>query len=163
IGDGATVALVGLDGSIPWLCLPRFDSEPLLCGLLDNSAGGHFTVTPNELVEARQRYEPDTGILITEMRSQTGVVLNTQARALRSGADLTDDAPAGRAELIRTAQVLSGNVQLQVDLEPRGGAQARAAFSGIEILPSRRPDLRLHLRSNHQLDSLHTALKLDAG
>jgi len=163
IGDGATVALVGLDGSIPWLCLPRFDSEPLLCGLLDNSAGGHFTVTPNELVEARQRYEPDTGILITEMRSQTGVVRITDALALRSGADLTDDAPAGRAELVRTAQVISGNVQLHVDLEPRGGAQAHAAFSGIEILPSRRPDMRLHLRSNRQLDGLHTTLDLAAG
>jgi GH15 family glucan-1,4-alpha-glucosidase len=163
IGDGATVALVGLDGSIPWLCLPRFDSEPLFCGLLDNSAGGHFTVTPNELVEARQRYEPDTGILITEMRGQTGVVRITDALALRSGTDLTDDAPAGRAELIRTAQVVSGNVQLHVDLEPRGGAQAHAAFSGIEILPSRRPDLRLHLRSNRRLDGLHSTLDLDTG
>src|SRR5215471_13499255 len=74
IGDGAAVALVGLDGTIPWLCLPRFDSEPLLCGLLDKSSGGHFAVVPDDLVEARQRYEPDTGILMTEMRSQTGLV-----------------------------------------------------------------------------------------
>jgi GH15 family glucan-1,4-alpha-glucosidase len=61
IGDGATVALVGLDGSICWLCLPRFDSEPVFCALLDRERGGHFTITPNELTEARQRYEPDTG------------------------------------------------------------------------------------------------------
>jgi len=61
IGDGATVALVGLDGSIYWLCLPRFDSEPVFCGLLDRDRGGHFTITPDELMEARQRYEPDTG------------------------------------------------------------------------------------------------------
>ena len=60
IGDGATVALVGLDGSIHWLCLPRFDSEPVFCGLLDRDRGGHFTISPDELAEARQRYEPDT-------------------------------------------------------------------------------------------------------
>lgn len=48
IGDGATVALAGLDGSIGWLCLPRFDSEPLLCGLLDADRGGHFRVTPRD-------------------------------------------------------------------------------------------------------------------
>jgi alpha,alpha-trehalase len=46
IGDGATVALAGLDGGIGWLCLPRFDSEPLLCGLLDRDHGGCFRITP---------------------------------------------------------------------------------------------------------------------
>jgi alpha,alpha-trehalase len=60
IGDGTTSALVSLDGSVLWLCLPRFDSEPLFCGLLDHARGGRFTVAPDEVVEARQRYEPDT-------------------------------------------------------------------------------------------------------
>lgn len=95
IGDGATAALVGLDGSIPWLCLPRFDSEPLLCGLLDHARGGHFTLTVEDLLEGRQRYEPDTAVLVTEMRGPTGLVRITDALALRAGADLSDD--AGRA------------------------------------------------------------------
>jgi Trehalase-like, N-terminal/SMP-30/Gluconolactonase/LRE-like region len=68
IGDGTTSALVGLDGSIPWLCLPRFDSEPLFCGLLDAAGGGSFTVAPDEVIDARQRYEPDTAVLVTELR-----------------------------------------------------------------------------------------------
>ncbi|MEU9064006.1 glycoside hydrolase family 15 protein [Streptomyces sp. NPDC048430] len=163
IGDGATVALVGLDGSIPWMCLPRFDSEPLFCALLDHQHGGHFTVAPQDLVEARQRYEPDTGVLITELRTPTGVVRVTDALALRSGADLTDDAPVDRAELVRSAVVLSGNVRLRADLEPRGGGQARTLFSGLEVRPHRQPGVRLHLRSSRPLNGLHTMYDMRQG
>jgi GH15 family glucan-1,4-alpha-glucosidase len=163
IGDGATVALVGLDGSIPWLCLPRFDAEPLLCGLLDHARGGHFSVTPEDLREARQRYEPDTGVLVTELRSATGLVRVTDALALRSGADLTDDLPADRAELVRSAVVVDGNVRLRVELVPRDGGQARALLSGLQVQASRRPDLRLHLRSNRPLTGLHGTHDLERG
>jgi alpha,alpha-trehalase len=163
IGDGVTVALVGLDGSIPWLCLPRFDSEPLFCGLLDQAGGGQLRVTPEDLVEARQRYEPDTGVLVTELRSRTGVVRVTDALALRSGADLTDDAPAGRAELVRSAEVVSGTVRLRVDVEPYGGAQVRSALDGLEVQAARRPDLRLHLRCSRPLSGLRSAHELAAG
>src|ERR671936_3078166 len=72
IGDGTTVALVGLDASIPWLCLPHFDSDPLFCGLLDRARGGHFIFEPEDVLEARQRYEPDTAVLTTELASATG-------------------------------------------------------------------------------------------
>src|SRR3712207_770170 len=61
IGDGTTAALVGRDGSIPLLCVPRFDSPPLFCGILDRERGGSFTVVPEDLVECRQHYEPDSG------------------------------------------------------------------------------------------------------
>ena len=163
IGDGATVALVGLDGSIDWMCLPRFDSEPVFCGLLDQDRGGHFRITPDELTEARQRYEPDTGVLVTELRSPTGLVRLTDALALRSGADLTDDVPGGRGELVRSAVVLDGNVRLRVDLEPRGGAQTWMAASGLRLNPSRRPDLQLHLRSSRPLSGLHGTYDLKQG
>ena len=163
IGDGATVALVGLDGGIYWLCLPRFDSEPVFCGLLDRDRGGHFTMTPDGLTEARQRYEPDTGVLVTELRSPTGLVRLTDALALRSGADLTDDVPGGRGELVRSAVVLDGSVRLRVELEPRGGAQAWMAASGLRLNPSRRPDLQLHLRSSRPLSGLHGTYDLRQG
>ncbi|NUS58052.1 MAG: glycoside hydrolase family 15 protein [Streptomycetaceae bacterium] len=163
IGDGTTTALVGLDGSIPWMCLPRFDSEPLFCALLDHTRGGHFTVAPEGLLEARQRYEPDTGVLVTEMRSATGMVRVTDALVLRSGADLTDDAPQNRCELVRSAVVLDGDVRLHVDVEPRGGASLRRLFSGLEIQVPRRADLQLHLRCNRPLDSLHSTHELRAG
>ncbi|WP_067182387.1 glycoside hydrolase family 15 protein [Microtetraspora niveoalba] len=163
IGDGTTAALVGLDGSIPWLCLPRFDSEPLLCGLLDHARGGHFTLTVEDLQEARQRYEPDTAVLVTELRSPTGMVRITDALALRAGADLTDDAGASRAELVRSARVLDGTVRMRAELRPRGGGQTRLLGSGLEVQASRRPDLRLHLRSNRPLTGLHTVHDLEQG
>src|SRR5262245_63251385 len=102
IGDGATSALVGLDGSIRWMCIPSFDSEPLFCALLDHARGGAYSVAPEGLVEARQRYQQNTGVLITELRSDSGLVQLTDALALRSGADLTDDAPAAHGELVRS-------------------------------------------------------------
>jgi GH15 family glucan-1,4-alpha-glucosidase len=163
IGDGATAALVGLDGTIPWMCVPRFDSEPLFCSLLDHRRGGGYRVAPEGLVEARQRYEPDTGVLLTELRSDTGVVQLTDALALRAGADLTDDAPADHRELIRSATVLSGSVRLHVDVEPRGGAQVRRAFNGLAIECLRQPGLRLHLRSNRALSGLQSTHDLRQG
>lgn len=84
IGDGTTAALVGLDGTIPWMCIPRFDSEPLFCGLLDQRRGGCFRLAPDKITEARQRYEPDTAVLVTEMRAPTGLLRVTDALALRS-------------------------------------------------------------------------------
>jgi GH15 family glucan-1,4-alpha-glucosidase len=163
IGDGTTAALVALDGSIPWLCLPRFDSEPLLCGLLDHARGGHFTLTVEDLQEARQRYEPDTAVLVTELRSSTGMVRITDALAVRTGADLSDDAGASRAELVRSAAVVAGTVRLRAELRPRGGGQGQIRASGLEVQASRRPDLRLHLRSNRPLTGLDTVHDLEQG
>jgi alpha,alpha-trehalase len=163
IGDGTTSALVGLDGSIPWLCLPRFDSPPLFCGLLDHARGGAFTIAPDEVLEARQRYEPDTAVLITELRSPTGVVAITDALALHPGSVLSEDAPAGRRELIRTAVVLDGSVRLRVEIEPRGGATAHAASGGLSVNAWGRHDLDLHLRCSRPLESLRTVHELEAG
>ncbi|TDB93496.1 glycoside hydrolase family 15 protein [Actinomadura sp. 7K534] len=163
IGDGATAALVGPDGVIQWLCLPRFDSEPLLCGLLDRENGGHFALTVEDLREARQYYLPDTAVLVTELRGPAGVVRITDALGLRADADLSDDVGASRGELVRSAVVLDGTVRLLTELLPRGGAQTRVLASGLEVQASRRPDLRLHLRSNRALTGLHTVHELARG
>jgi len=163
IGDGATVALIGRDGSVPWLCVPGFDAEPLFCGLLDHARGGQFNVTPEGLLEARQRYETDTGVLTTEMRTATGLVRITDALVLRSRADLTDDAPADRGELVRSVAVLAGSARIDVRVEPRGGARAHPAFSGLEARASSRRDLRLHLRANRPLTGLQSVHALAEG
>ncbi|HEY7198574.1 MAG TPA: glycoside hydrolase family 15 protein [Candidatus Dormibacteraeota bacterium] len=163
IGDGATCALVGLDGGIRWMCVPRFDSEPIFCGLLDRSRGGHFTMAPDDVVEARQHYEPDTAVLITDLRCPTGVVRITDALALHAGADIADEVASDRAELVRSALVLSGRARLRVEVEPRGGGDAAAALGGLQIRAAGRADLRLHLRSNRRLEGLRGMHDLEQG
>ncbi len=125
--------------------------------------GGSFTVAPEDLIEARQRYDPDTALLVTELRSPTGVLAVTDALTLRPGTELSDDAPAGRRELIRSAVVLDGSVRVRVEIEPRGGASARAAAGGLSVNAWRRPDLDLHVRSSRPLDGLRSVHELRAG
>ena len=163
IGDGSTCALVGVDGAIEWMCVPRFDSEPLFCGLLDCSRGGRFTIAPEQVVAARQRYEPDTAVLVTELRCPTGVVQITDALAVRGGADIADEVAADRAELVRSALVLEGRVRLRVGVEPRGGGVAAVALDGLQIRAAGRRDLHLHLRSNRQLEGLRGTHDLEQG
>ena len=101
IGDGTTAALVARNGAIVWLCAPRFDSPPLFCALLDAARGGAFTVAPEGLEASRQFYQGDSGVLVTELRAPGALVRLTDALPLRSGADLDEDASAGRGELLR--------------------------------------------------------------
>src|SRR3712207_3498000 len=124
IGDGATAALVGRDGAVSWLCVPHFDSPPLFCRILDAGRGGSYTVAPDDLVESRQSYLPDSGVLVTEMRGRTGLVRVTDALTFRSGADLDEDVAAARGELLRSVEVLEGRIRLRVEIAPHGGAQA---------------------------------------
>ena len=163
IGDGSTAALVGRDGSIAWLCVPRFDDDPLFCSLLDEARGGDFTVAPEDLVEADQRYEPDTAVLITELRASTGTVRVTDCLTLQAGADLREHATAGRSELVRCVTVLDGQVRLRVGVEPRGGASAERRGDGLRIRSHLRPDLDLQLTATVPLDGLRTDIAMAAG
>ena len=163
IGDGTTAALVARDGAVVWLCAPRFDSEPLFCSILDHRRGGSFRIAPEPLVDARHRYEPDSGVLTTELRSPTGVVRVTDCLTLRSGADLTEDTTAGRGELLRSVVVLEGDVSLAVEVTPRGGGTAEPSGDGLRIHAAHRSDLDLRLRATVPLDGLRTTLTLKTG
>ncbi|MGM0553697.1 MAG: glycoside hydrolase family 15 protein [Pseudomonadota bacterium] len=163
IGNCTTAALVGRDGAIPWMCVPRFDSEPLFCALLDHQRGGAFTVAPEPLVASHQRYIPDTAVLITEMAGPEGRVRVTDCLPLRAGADLSEDAPAGRNELLRRIEVLEGRVRLRVCVAPRGGANVYAHGAGLGLALRRQPELELALGSSLPLEDTDSLHELEAG
>ncbi len=74
IGDLHTCALVGMDGTIDWLCLPYFDSPSLFASLLDDRRGGHFRIASSVPdVGRRQMYLPDSNILMTRFLTTEGV------------------------------------------------------------------------------------------
>jgi alpha,alpha-trehalase len=163
IGDCSTAALVGIDGAILWMCIPYFDSQPMFCSLLDSKKGGAFSIAPEGIIETSQYYESDTGVLVTEMRSSSGLVKITDVLTLRSGTDLTEDAPAGRSELIRMAEVLQGNVRLSIEIEPRGGAEIERYGGGLQIKWLLQPEMDIYLFSSVPLKGLKTAIDLKAG
>jgi GH15 family glucan-1,4-alpha-glucosidase len=75
IGDRRTAALVGLKGSIDWMCYPQFDSPSVFAALLDHGRGGCFQIAPaRDTVTSKQLYVPDTNVLITRFLSPDGVV-----------------------------------------------------------------------------------------
>ncbi|HEU5422951.1 MAG TPA: trehalase-like domain-containing protein, partial [Nitrolancea sp.] len=159
IGDGTTAALIARDGAVVWLCLPRFDSPPVFCHILDHERGGVFRVAPEGVVAARQRYEPDTAVLVTELRTPGGLVRLTDALVLRAGARLEEDAAADRGELVRLVEVLQGPVTLQVDLEPRGGGEIRGRSEALCLRPAGRADIELQLSSSLAISEPHTSLE----
>jgi GH15 family glucan-1,4-alpha-glucosidase len=163
IGDGATAALVGADGTVSWLCVPRFDSPPLFCGILDAARGGAFRLAPEGLVESRQYYEEDTGVLVTEMRTPSGLVRLTDAMTLHAGSDLTEDVPAARHELLRRVEALEGSARMLVEVEPWGEARFEPGGGGLKIIRPERPELHLCLTATRPLSGPGSACPMRAG
>ncbi|HZG95364.1 MAG TPA: glycoside hydrolase family 15 protein, partial [Mycobacteriales bacterium] len=112
IGDTQTAALVGLDGSVDWLCFPRFDSDACFAALLGDESHGRWVVAPAGAVRRTTRsYAGDTLVLETTHETDTGVV-----RVL----DFMP--PRGRApDIVRIVEGVSGSVEMRTDLAIRFG------------------------------------------
>ncbi len=112
IGDMHTAALVGLDGTIDWLCYPRFDSPSVFATLLDDVKGGSFGIAPvNEDAVRKQFYWPDTNVLVTRFLSPEGV------------GQVTDFMPVGGdrgagSRVIRRVAVVRGAVRFRLECRP---------------------------------------------
>nr|WP_229851074.1 glycoside hydrolase family 15 protein [Streptomyces roseolus] len=153
LGDGRGSALVGRNGAVSFMCVPRFDSPPLFCGLLDAGRGGRFLIAPADLHSTEQWYVEDTAVLITRMYGTRGVIEVTDTFLLRPESLLEEDVPAGIGALARRVRVVAGSVDLRVLLQPRGGAQWKKR-TGSWLLSCPRQGLSLHLSSSRPLPGL---------
>ncbi len=102
IGDRHTAALVGTNGSIDWLCLPRFDSPACFAAILGDHENGHWQLCPVGEYEVYRAYIDDSAALQTTFTTDTGVVT------------LLDVMPTGdeRIDVVRRVTGVSGTVRM---------------------------------------------------
>jgi GH15 family glucan-1,4-alpha-glucosidase len=114
IGDLQTAALVAEDGTIDWLCVPRFDSPSIFGALLDKDNGGHFRITADGTrYVTKQLYLPGTPILITRFLSADGIGEVTDFMPV-AGDRATDN-----HRLVRMIRVVRGQMRFAMDCQPR--------------------------------------------
>lgn len=112
IGDLTTTALVGMDGSIDFMCFPRFDSPTIFAAILDDQRGGRFRIAPvSAAFKRRQYYLPETNILITRFLAEDGVA---------EISDLMSMHHLGHSHnLVRRLKVVRGEIEFHVEFSPR--------------------------------------------
>jgi GH15 family glucan-1,4-alpha-glucosidase len=118
LSDCSSAALVGADGSIDWLCLPRFDSPAVFARLLDPDAG-HWSITPAQPFTARRRYLPGSLVLETTFTTASGSVRVLDALAFEHGQRGHELGVSAPHELLRLVEGLRGSVELVMELAPR--------------------------------------------
>ena len=112
IGNMRTAALVGMNGSIDWLCMPHFDSPSVFAAILDDKKGGRFRISPSgDDFRNKQFYWPDTNILITRFLHADGI------------GEIEDYMPVGAGgaspdQLIRRVRVVRGTVSFHLECIP---------------------------------------------
>jgi GH15 family glucan-1,4-alpha-glucosidase len=111
LGDTGTAALVGRDGSIDWLCLPRFDSPACFAALVGSRDNGRWLLGPVEPARTTRRYVGNSFVLETTHETPTGVVR------------ITDFMPIGdaRADVVRLVEGVSGTVRVRHEWVVRFG------------------------------------------
>ncbi|MGA9343053.1 MAG: trehalase-like domain-containing protein, partial [Rhodanobacteraceae bacterium] len=149
IGNMRTAALVGRDGSIDWLCLPRFDSAACCAALVGSPDNGHWQIAPVAKPKGVQRsYRGDTMVLETLFRTEAGEVALIDFLAMPR-----DD--SGTIELVRIVEGRGGSVPMRM--------QALFRFDYGRIVPwsGRRDDAIQFIAGPHALE-LISPLALDA-
>src|SRR5215203_2048607 len=118
IGDCRSAGLISREGSLDWLCLPRFDSPSIFAAVLDAEDGGRFLVRPIGEFRTERRYLANTNVLETVFRTPTGACVLRDLMPVYSVEDkrahLTPE-----HEVLRQLEGLEGEVEIEILYDPR--------------------------------------------
>jgi GH15 family glucan-1,4-alpha-glucosidase len=118
IGDCRSAGLISSDGSLEWLCLPRFDSPSVFAAVLDAENGGRFLVRPVGEFRTERRYLANTNVLETVFRTPTGACVLRDLMSVSSEEEkrayLTPE-----HEVLRQLEGLEGEVEVEILYDPR--------------------------------------------
>jgi GH15 family glucan-1,4-alpha-glucosidase len=144
IGDTHTVALVGDNGSIDWLCLPRFDAPACFAALLGTDDNGCWQIAPAaEVVRTRRRYRGPTLVLETEFETAHGAVRLVDCMPPRGS----------HARIVRVVEGVRGEVPMRMRFRPRFDyGRVRPWVSGGDVIYAAAGPDALELRGDVPID-----------
>jgi GH15 family glucan-1,4-alpha-glucosidase len=121
LGDTRTAALVSENGSIDWMCVPRFDGDPLFGALIDATSGGRWSITPRRSRVKRRAYSHHAASLCTEWEGPSGAVVTSEGLIADVSTHLMP-----RLALIRRVTCTAGSSEIDVVYDPRLGLPGAA-------------------------------------
>ncbi len=155
IGDGRSAALIGRNGSIDWLCWPRFDSPSIFAKLLDSKIGGSWKISPVlPVAQINRQYIEDTNVLQTTFFTEAGKVILTDFMSAMTEEEKGEQL-FPEHELIRRVKCEEGEVEIEVIYHPHpnyGRDQAVMRDGG---------KLGLRFEIGQQLITLHSNINFD--
>ena len=121
IGDTRTAALITKQGAIDWMCIPRFDGDPVFGRLIDPDSGGVFSISCARTEEVRRRYLAGSTLVENDITTITGA-----ARLVEGMVANVADTLAPQTLLVRRVECITGQVDLDILFDPRLGLPGRA-------------------------------------
>ena len=161
VGDTHTAAVVGANGSVDWLCLPRFDSASCFAALLGTEEHGFWSIAPEaKVTRTSRRYRGPTLLLETDMHTADGSVRLIDFMPIRG---------EHHPRLVRVIEGLRGSVRMQMTMRPRfdyGRTRPWVQRDGRVVIAQAGPSV-LELRSDVQLDAdspdIAASFRVDGG
>ncbi len=118
LADCNSAALVSRQGSLDWLCMPRYDSPALFSRILDPTAG-HWSIRPTGAFETERRYVPGTLVIETTFITESGTIRLRDAMAFIEGQRGHDVGLHAPHEVLRSVNGIEGRVKLEMEFAPR--------------------------------------------